>query len=125
MALRLLIVDDSRVLRDAIRSFLASRSNIQIIAEAENGRRAVQLAKELRPDVILMDTRMPVMDGVEATRRILADNDQARILAMSISNAAAGPTASAGARDFIAKSDLVDELVDKILALAIAPDQSE
>jgi CheY-like chemotaxis protein len=68
--------------------------------------------------VIVMDTRMPVMDGLEATRRILAENDQACVLAMSSSDEAAGSTATAGARDFLAKSDMANELVTRILALA-------
>ena len=124
MGIRVLIVDDSQVLRDAIRSLLASRSDIQIVAEAENGLRAVQLARELSPDVIVMDTHMPVMDGLEATRRILADNDKARVLAMSIDDDAAGPTAAAGAGDFLAKTDLGDEMVDRILALAAGSNRS-
>jgi NarL family two-component system response regulator LiaR len=125
MPIRVLIVDDSQVIRDAIRTFLADRSDIQIVAEAENGLRAVHLARELRPDVIVMDTRMPVMDGLEATRRILIDNDQACVLAVSINDEAAGPTATAGARDFLAKADMANELVTRILALADGSNRSD
>ena len=81
--LRLLLVDDQSLFREALRTLLALQPDFDITAEAENGERAVALAKAHRPDVILMDLRMPVMGGVEATRRILAASPAARIVVLT------------------------------------------
>lgn len=70
---RLMLVDDQSLFREALRTLLALQPDFEIVAEAENGERAVALAKTHRPEVILMDLRMPVMGGVEATRRLLAE----------------------------------------------------
>jgi DNA-binding NarL/FixJ family response regulator len=70
--LRLMLVDDQSLFREALRTLLTLQPDFEIVAEAENGERSVALAKAHQPDVILMDLRMPVMGGVEATRRVLA-----------------------------------------------------
>lgn len=72
--LRILIVDDSALLRSALRALLESDPDIQVVGEAANGREALHRAAELRPDVITMDVRMPVMDGLETTERLMAFN---------------------------------------------------
>ncbi|NJN67833.1 MAG: chemotaxis-specific protein-glutamate methyltransferase CheB [Chloroflexaceae bacterium] len=72
--LRILIVDDSALLRSALRALLESDPDIQVVGEATNGREALYRAAELRPDVITMDVRMPVMDGLETTERLMAFN---------------------------------------------------
>lgn len=81
--IRLLLVDDHALLREGIRAFLTTRPDVELVGEAQNGEEGVRLALELRPDVILMDLLMPGMDGIEATRRILAHNPSARILALT------------------------------------------
>jgi DNA-binding NarL/FixJ family response regulator len=70
--LRLMLVDDQSLFREALRTLLSLQPDFEIVAEGENGERAVALARVHQPDVILMDLRMPVMGGVEATRRVLA-----------------------------------------------------
>ena len=71
MTLRVLIADDQPLMRSALRNCLTREPDIEVVAEAANGRQAVDLARQLGPDVALLDVRMPVLDGVEATRRIV------------------------------------------------------
>ena len=81
--IRIMLVDDQSLFREALRTLLALQEDFDIVAEAENGERAVALARVHKPDVILMDLRMPVMGGVEATRRILTANPAARIIVLT------------------------------------------
>jgi YesN/AraC family two-component response regulator len=73
MSVRVLIADDQQLIRDGFRMILAAEPDIDIVAEARNGNEAVALTRELAPDVVLMDIRMPELDGIQATRQILAD----------------------------------------------------
>ncbi len=81
--IRLMLVDDQSLFREALRTLLALQPDFEIVAEAENGERAVALAKTHGPDVILMDLRMPVMGGVEATRRILEAAPAMRVVVLT------------------------------------------
>ncbi len=80
---RLMLVDDQSLFREALRTLLALQPDFEIVAEAENGERAVGLAATHKPDVILMDLRMPVMGGVEATRRVLAATPAIRVVVLT------------------------------------------
>lgn len=84
MPIRVLIVDDHAVVRAGIRMLLESDPELSIVGEGENGRDAIRLAKELSPDVILMDVTMPGIDGVEATRQIRAFKPGQIVLALTI-----------------------------------------
>jgi len=83
VSIRVLICDDQPLVRAGFRTILGSKGDIEVVGEAENGADAVTLAERRRPDVILMDIRMPVLDGVEATRRLVAAGTSARILVLT------------------------------------------
>lgn len=81
--IRILCVDDHPLVRKGIASILANESDMELVAEAGNGREAVEKFRQLRPDVVLMDLRMPQMDGTEATRMIRKEDPEARIIALT------------------------------------------
>lgn len=81
--IRVLLVDDQRLMRDGLRILLELEADIEVVGEAENGLQAAQQYENLSPDVILMDIRMPVMDGVEATRQICSRWPKARIIILT------------------------------------------
>lgn len=81
--IRVLLADDQRLMRDGLRTLLELEEDLEVVGEAENGRVALDLAGELRPDVILMDVRMPEMDGVEATRQLTARLPECRVIILT------------------------------------------
>ncbi len=114
--IRLLIVDDHDIVREGLVAMLAGKPGIEIVAQAADGYEAVELAARVTPDVILMDVKMPKMDGVEAARRIVAENPKARILMLSsfTNDALIVESIQVGAQGYILKNDSVDELVTAI-----------
>jgi DNA-binding NarL/FixJ family response regulator len=120
MKTRVLIVDDHRAFRDGLKAVINRQADMEVVGVAEDGQEAVALSRELCPDVILMDVKMPVMDGAEATSRILAEMPGMKILALSI-YADDGFIASmmqAGALGYILKGCDSDELSGAIRKVA-------
>lgn len=84
MKIRILIADDHKIVRDGLRALLEKQTGMEVIAEAENGRKAVQLARELYPDIVIIDIGMPDLNGIDAARQIIAEVDQVKVIALSM-----------------------------------------
>ena len=120
MSIRVLICDDQALVRGGFRAILGTKAEIEVVGEAENGAEAVALAERRAPDVILMDVRMPVLDGIEATRRIVASGSRARIVVLTTFDIDEYVHAAirAGASGFLLKDVTPTELVDAIRVVA-------
>lgn len=118
--LRVLIADDHRLFAEALEAILATDGRIEIAGHAGDGREAVELALRTRPDVILMDIAMPVMDGFEATRKIGESLPGTAILMLTGSNSRSDVDAArqAGAAGYVTKDRIAAELVGAILEVA-------
>ena len=109
---KILIVDDHEKFREGLKQLIESKPDTQVVGEAENGQKAVTLARELQPDLILMDVKMPVMDGMEATRRILAESPGMKIISLSMysDNFINAGMMSAGCMGCLVKGDDFEEM---------------
>jgi DNA-binding NarL/FixJ family response regulator len=118
--IRVLVVDDHDLFRTGLSSLLAAQAGIEVVAQASGGHAAVRLAGELQPDVVLMDLRMPDLDGPAATRAILASRESARVLALTVvaDEAAVNEALEAGSCGFLAKDTPVDGVVAAVHAAA-------
>jgi DNA-binding NarL/FixJ family response regulator len=118
--LRILIVDDQTITRSGLRTLLESSSGLEVIGEAANGAEAVNMAADLQPDVILMDLKMPVLNGIEATRMIHRCSPHISILVVTIfeDDTSVFPAIRAGARGYLLKDTGQSELIRAIHTVA-------
>ena len=117
---RVVLIDDHSVVREGYRRLLERTPDIAVLAEAATGEEAYRLFSEQRPDVVVMDINLPGMSGIEATRRILARDPEARVLVFSMhEDALFGSRAlQAGARGYVTKACAPDVLVDAVRSVA-------
>jgi two-component system, NarL family, response regulator NreC len=120
MSIRIIIADDHRIIREGIRTLLNRETDIEVVGEAENGRRSVELVLELKPDVIVMDITMPDLNGIEATRQILSKVPNARVIALSMHSDRRFVTGviGAGASGYLFKDCAFQELAEAIRIVA-------
>jgi DNA-binding NarL/FixJ family response regulator len=118
--IRVLIVDDQTLVRTGLRLVLEGRDRIEVAGEAGTGQEAIAAVRRTRPDVVLMDVRMPVMDGIEATRRIVADGSPCRVIVLTTFDLDEYVYAAmaAGASGFLLKDVTGDQLAASIRLVA-------
>ena len=120
MSIRVLLADDHRIVREGVRSLLDNEPDMEIVGEAEDGRQALELVSELLPDVIVIDITMPNLNGVDATRQIVQNFPNVKVIALSIhsSRAFVADMLKAGASGYVLKECSFDELVEAIRRVA-------
>ena len=118
--LRILIADDHGMIRQGLRAVIEAHRGWELCGEAGNGRQAVELARQLRPDLVVLDLTMPELNGLDATRKILAALPRAQVLILTMhdSEALAQEVLAAGARGYVLKNDAPELLPQAIEALA-------
>jgi len=119
VSIRILLADDHRIMRDGLRSMLEKQTGMAIVAEAENGRRAVKLVRRVKPDVIIMDIHMPDLNGIDATWQILSECPAVKVIGLSMysdSQFVVGML-KAGASGYLLKDCAFDELARAIQAV--------
>ena len=120
MSIKVIIADDHKIMRDGLKSMLEKQRDIEIIAEASNGRTTVELAIKLNPDVIIMDVSMPDMNGIEATLRIIEKSPKIKVIALSMHSDRQFiiEMLNAGASGYLLKDCAFHELINAIHSVA-------
>ncbi len=116
MSVNVLLADDHKIVRDGLRILIENHGNMNVVAEAENGQRAINLARELHPEVIIMDISMPDINGIDATRKITSDFPGIKVIALSMHtdrHFVVGML-EAGAAGYLLKDCAFEELVSAI-----------
>jgi DNA-binding NarL/FixJ family response regulator len=118
--IKVLIADDEALVRGGFRLILDTQPDMEIVGEASNGREALDLARELRPDVVLLDIRMPELDGLEAARRLLTNPDAPRVLVLTTfdTDEYVYEAMKAGASGFLLKAVRPEQLADAVRTVA-------
>lgn len=116
--IRVLFVDDHEMVRIGVSSYLSAQPDIEVVGEADNGKRGVELALELRPDIILMDLVMKEMDGIEATRQIIQQWPEAKVIIVTsfLDDEKVYPALEAGATSYMLKTSKAGEIANAVRA---------
>ena len=119
-AIKVLLADDHTIVRQGLKAILAAQPDFEVVGEAGNGREAAELAEKLKPDIVLMDVQMPELNGIEATRRMVAANSRIRVLVLSMHKEAlyVREVLKAGARGYILKDAIDTELLSAMRSVA-------
>ncbi|MCK4752524.1 MAG: response regulator transcription factor [Planctomycetes bacterium] len=120
MAIKILIADDHKILSEAISSLLNNELGMEVVGQAEDGRAAIKLTRELKPDIIIMDIGMPNLNGIEATRQIVKELPDIKVVALSehLDKRSICEMLKAGASGYVPKSCTFGELVSAIRSVA-------
>ena len=119
-SIKILLADDHTIVRQGLKLILSAHADLAVIGEAANGREAVDLAEKLKPDIVLMDVAMPELNGIEATRRMVAANPRIKVLVLSMHKEAVyvREILKAGARGYILKDAIDTELLNAVRSVA-------
>jgi len=120
MSIRILLADDHQIIRDGLSALIEKQHGMEVVAEAKNGRMAVQLARRVKPDVIIMDIHMPDLGGIDATCQILADSPAVKVIGLSMysDNQFLVGMLKAGATGYLLKDCAFEELAQAIHLVA-------
>lgn len=112
MSTRIILADDHVIMREGLRALIEKQPGMEVIAEAENGRTTVELSRELKPDVVIMDIAMPDLNGIEATRQVVAESPGVKVIALSMHSDRkfVREMLSAGASGYMLKDSAFEEL---------------
>ena len=118
---RVLIADDQTIIRDGLKALIEKEAGMEVIAEAENGRKTIRLAQELHPNVVIMDVNWPDMNGIEATRKIMEETHGVRVIALSMHSGRKYVLGmiEAGASGYLLKDCAFEELAKAIRNVAV------
>lgn len=116
---KVLLVDDHEIMREGICALLKRHSDLDVVGQAADGRMALELARQLRPDAVIMDIEMPNLNGIEATRQMLSENPHVKVMALSAHSdgAVVAKMIKAGATGYMLKESTFSELIDGLQAM--------
>ncbi len=119
MSIRVLLADDHKIIREGLRALIENQSDMQVIAESPDGRTAVQLSQQLSPDVVIMDIAMPDLNGIEATRQIIASSSGVKVIALSMHSDRhfVAEMLKAGASGYLLKDCAFEDLAHAVRAV--------
>lgn len=113
---KILLVDDHQIVRKGIRKFIKDKQGMVVVGEAADGKEAIDLCQKMAPDVVLMDVNMPILDGIEATKKITSDMPEICIIGLSMHHKSKfiEKMKDAGASAYISKTEIIESLVQTI-----------